>query len=387
MNLSALREALEPLTQFGQDEFSFKIPSGDQEVEVILRPLLPFEETECQTRSFQVIRQAQEGGEVDPDEGIDRATATSYLDMFRAEVISYALVKIGNQNFRGVKTVQTGRVLENGVAESIPLHAALRGIILDSWSRSMLSICFSKYGDLVAQIARKADRVVSSSLTEIDAEIERTKKRLETLLAEREKRAKGDPGATLDHVKTLIDYGDRLEQELEETVKVADEQRKLRDDIAEIRRKAEAGEPQEEAPQEPAEPKPQEPKPQEPKPQEPKPQEPKPQSRPAQPETPRQSLVPDHVPPPTSVPTQQERVERARQAVVPDYGGVNVAQATPEGTVPGRDGKPVEAYRLPSETISQRGRGPGGRGAKPPEEAPSDPRRGTENPHFKPRKG
>ena len=361
MDLGSLREALKPLTDFGQEEYKFKVPTEGGEVEVALRPLLPTEETECQTRAFKVLEVAQKEGRVDEKTEIDRATATSYLDAFRAEVISYALVQIGSTSFRGIKKIKTGKYLPNGVEESVPLNTALRGIILDSWSRAMLSICFSKYGDLVTRIAKRADRVVQSSLNEIEAEIERTKKRLETLLAEREKRAKGDPGATLDHVKTLIDFGEQLEEELQQAVDVANEEAQLARDIKDLRKQAEqedfASPEEEESPDEFL------------------------REEPPTPE--RRSLVPDEVPPPTSVPSQEERIREARKAVLDYSGGVDVSQAVPEGSLPGKDGKPIQAYRLPSETISQRGRGPGGRPSNIPV-TDVDPRKGTENPNFKP---
>lgn len=366
MNLSDLREALSPLAKFGQEEHSFDIPQENgSPLTVTLRPLLPYEETACQSRALQILKQAEDE-ELGEDTRIDRALANSYFDMFRAEVVSYAIVQVGSNNFRGVKTIQTGKTLPNGVPEQVPLNQALRDLILESWSRAMLTICFSKYGDLVSKIAKKADLVVASSLNEIEAEIERTKKRLETLLEEREKRGKGDPSATLDHVKTLVEFGEQMEKRLQGAVEEAEEEARFRKEMEELDRQE-----QEERAQDQREIQAQQEREQAP--------------AVAISPPPRKSLIPDEAPPPTSVPnmSQENRIRAAQQALE-EFGGVDVANAVPAGELTTPEGKPVQAYRLPSETITQRGRSP----FKPAKvaETGADPRRGTENPNFRPPK-
>lgn len=376
MNLSDLREALSPLAKFGQEEHSFDIPQENgSPLTVTLRPLLPHEETACQSRAVQILKQAEDE-ELGEDTRIDRALANSYFDMFRAEVVSYAIVQVGRNDFRGFKTIQTGKTLPNWVPEQVPLNQALRDLILESWSRAMLTICFSKYGDLVSKIAKKADLVVASSLNEIEAEIERTKKRLETLLEEREKRGKGDPSTTLDHVKTLVEFGDQMERRLKGAVEEAEEEARFRKEMEELdqqeqQEQEERGREQREGqglqvPQE---------------------REQVQEAPVAASPPPRKSLVPDEAPPPTSVPnmSQESRIRAAQQALE-EFGGVDVANAVPAGELTTPEGKPVQAYRLPSETITQRGRPSPHTAPTKVAETGADPRRGTENPNFRPPK-
>ena len=60
-------------------------------------------------------------------------------------------------------------------------------------------------------------------------------------------------------------------------------------------------------------------------------------------------------------------------------GLADLGQATPSGSVTTPSGEVVPAYRMPSQTLSDRGRD------KADPTADSDPLKGTRNPHFKPR--
>jgi len=390
MKLKSLRAALAPLTKFGQDEISFRLDSSEEEsVQVYLRPLVPREEIECQKRARDILIQARE--EEGEKEEVSRAAAVQYFDMFRIEVISYALVQVGDQNFRGEKLIETEETLPNGTPIKIPLNKALRDLISEDWSRSMISICWTKYGELMTQIAQKAEKVVEQTLTDMDAEILRLSERITKLKGEREDRAKGDPSITMDQIKSLTNLGNALESELDETLRQAQLQREFQEQIRKEDQRLE-----EENPFTPEE---------EPQEEEPEQEEEAPPPPPA-----RRPVTPPVVPPPTTKITPQRKREpepefvssfedpdspeallqqevesmrileaqrKAKEARSQDLGR-DLSRAEPIGQVPSNSGKMIDAYRLPSETISSRG------GNQTP--AKKDPPKGNQNPNFVPAK-
>ena len=384
MKLKSLRAALAPLTKFGQDEISFRLDSSEEDsVQVYLRPLVPREEIECQKRARDILIQAREE-EGEKDE-VSRAAAVQYFDMFRIEVISYALVQVGDQNFRGEKLIETEETLSNGTPIKVPLNKALRDLISEDWSRSMITICWTKYGELMTQIAQKAEKVVEQTLTDMDAEILRLSERLTKLKSEREERAKGDPSITMDQIKSLTNLGNALESELDDTLRQAQLEREYREKLNDEDESLEEEssltpeeEPEEEIPPPPA----------------------------------RRPVTPPFVPPPTtkvSPPPQKAREpepafvssfedpdspeallqqemesmrileaqRKAKEARSSDIGR-DLARAEPIGQVPSSSGKMIDAYRLPSETISSRG----GNQTQPKK----DPPKGNQNPNFVPAK-
>ena len=325
MNLKSLKAALRPLAKFAQDELTFMLPLEDGgEVGITLRPLLPKEEIECQRRAKAILDQAISEEGTEPEEGLSRATSLQYFDCFRIEVISHSLVSVGNSDFRGVTLIETEEVLPSGATVKVPLTKAIRDLISETWSRSMISICFSKYGDLVAKLAAKSDRVVAGSNKDLDAEVQRLEDRLKALKQEKENRAKGDPSVSLDQVKMIMVIGEALQKEIDvaldeaQFAKEAEQEGLLARDMS-----LDRGE--DETP--PVEPKR------------------------------RTSVIPPEVPPPT----QREQAPPVTPTLV--------------GTTTGKDGESVEVYRLPSETLSNRGT------QTPPEKAP---RTGNLNPNFRP---
>ena len=72
-----------------------------------------------------------------------------------------------------------------------------------------------------------------------------------------------------------------------------------------------------------------------------------------------------------------EAQRKAKEARSSDIGR-DLARAEPIGQVPSSSGKMIDAYRLPSETISSRG----GNQTQPKK----DPPKGNQNPNFVPAK-
>lgn len=407
MNLQELRGALKPLKLFGTEELIFDV----EDTTVAMRPLLPQEEVTAQQYAASLLE--EEAGEDADDKVLSRASALRYFDQFRTEVIAYALVQVGDLDLRGVTHIETGETLESGVAVRVAKHIALRELISAEWSRAMITVCFSRYGDLVTKIAEKADKIAQSSLSDLDAEIERVEKRLEDLKEERELRAAGDPSVTTKQIRSLISAGEALEREVDHTIDMAREERKAADAIrraameeleqedADALEDLESGIPSSEPPP-PAEP---------------------PVSEPPAPAEPRQSVIPPRADPPTKkvprpdmdtpegfvssfadpeedpraldaeaariVAARNHAAEKAREEIAADP----LSQAEHLGTVR-EGGKDIPTFKLPTsdlgdpvqketETISGRGRKEKGKKGKRIPVDP-DPRRGTINPNFKP---
>lgn len=356
MNLESLKLALAPLTKFGQEEFSFDVEGTN----VTVRPLLPREEIAAQQYAVAVLAETQEEEGLENTDALSRTAALRYFDQFRTEIIAYALVEIGGVSLR-INEIETGEVLEGGVKVKIPKHVALRKIISESWSRGMITITWSKYGDLMARIATKADKVTEESISEIDAEIERVKKRLEGLEEEKERRAKGDPGVTALQITALVDAGRLMEQEVNDAVSQVDADQRAAAEFRRIARE-EAAAPQDEPAAAP----------------------------------PRRPVVPRSSPPPGGPPPEfvssftdpdevddlaamELRAESARQARLAamrsdEEDGNPTAHSTPAGQV---DGK--QAFRLPPTTLSERGRTP----QAGPVKLDPPPGAGAKNPNFK----
>ena len=393
MNLKSLKAALAPLTKFGQDEINFEISDeSGNEITVFLRPLVPKEEIECQKKAREILLQVQEEEGVEDSDDVSRAAAIQYFDSFRVEVISYALVQVGDQSFREVKHIETEETLPNGTPVKVPLNKALRDLIASEWSRSMITICWSKYGELVTKIAQKAEKVAEQSLADLDAEITRVSDRLSRLKLERENRAKGDPSVTMDQIRTLTNLGKALEEEINETIEQTQFEKALRE-RTKLETEAEKALQESETLEEEI-------------PQEELPLAPPPPKTPPPPKEERKSVIPPQVPPPTSKPPpppveylssfeeadspdslrlQEEEAlrileaqRRAKLAGRGDIGG-GVSNAQPMGAIPTASGQMIEAYRLPSETLSSRGN------PEPPKAAKNQSS-GNTNPNFIPPK-
>ena len=393
ISLDLLREAMQPLIEVGKDEIEFDAYGTT----VALRPLLPKEEVLVQRASALVVEQnrrfeeslrEQTGGEDTAEtDSMTRASALDYFDRFRVEIISYALVQVGALDLRGVEFIATGETLPNGNIVKVAKPVAVRPLV-ENWSRAMISLVFAKYGELMNTLNKTADEVVEDAPADLDAEIERLEARLTESKLERAKRAGGDPSITAEQIENFVGLGSNMEEGAKRAAALPSAR-----DLSQQLREAE----QQEAAPAPSQPRP-------------------------RPSGPRQSVLPPTVPPPTPEPVpvkyslppeppapsafdeavsstssfggedldslaaEEERILMARQKSAQSRGTPSapakdmLSQAKPVGTVQGMD-----AYRLPTETISERGRKAapstqtGGGSVNP---APAD----TRNPKFSPPK-
>lgn len=365
LDLKTLKQALAPLSEVGRDESTFEVA----DMKVTVRPLLPLEEVAVQRYAASVLTDIQSREGLGDDDQMGRAAALDYFDRFRIEIIAYSIVQVDSLDLRNVKTIATGEVLDNGVAVQVKRTMAMREIV-EGWSRAMITVCFSRYGELIQKIADQADQVAKTSMPDLDAEITRVTERLARLKNERDLRAAGDPSVTSQQITSLLRAGEAIERQAEAAA----------DAVSMEAAGISLGEDAPAAPEQPA------------------------------PTPERKSVVPPVVPPPTSGPpvyrttpppkddaanedgvqssfgdgdnpdvraSEEARIMAARAAAVtarreepaPDDP---LRRAQPAGKVGG-----VEAYRLPSESLSPRGRDTTAEKTSP------DPS-GTENPHFKP---
>jgi hypothetical protein len=135
-----------------------------------------------------------------------------YFDRFRIEVISHAIIQIGDLDLRREKTIATGEVLEDGTPIRVTKAAALREMIRNEWARSSLTLAFEAYGDLTQRLQDEADNIVRKSIDDLDIEITRLEGRLVEVKAEREKRTAGDPTVFKDQVDSLLKANTAIEE-------------------------------------------------------------------------------------------------------------------------------------------------------------------------------
>ncbi len=294
---------------------------------------------------------------------MDRATALDYFDRFRIEVLSHAICQIGTHNLRGVDYVSTGEIV-NGTPVKIQRGVAIRSLIRKGWSRTMITVGFNQYGNLVEKLARLSDKLATQSMTDLDAELERLETRLGDLRTERKRRLEGDPSISKDQIADLVVAGNAQEK-------------RVRDITAENdRRRAEASPVTGSFGDAPPHPPPARPVQQAP---------PTPQAPPTQQRAPeaRVPLTERAIPTPEPAASEADRIAEARRQaraeqmrLLGEGSSDLLSGANPIGQVGG-----IDAYRLPSETITPRGR----------EESPKGETRtvvdpaaqGTLNPHFK----
>ena len=210
LDLGTLKQALAPLSEVGRDESTFEVGG----MTITIRPLLPLEEVEVQRYSAGVLSDIQSREGLGDEDQMGRAAALDYFDRFRIEIIAYSIVQVDSLDLRNVATIATGETLENGVPVQVKRTMAMREIV-EGWSRAMITVCFSRYGELIQKIADQADKVAQTSMPDLDAEIARVEERLGRLKQERELRAAGDPSVTSRQITNLIRAGEVMERQAE----------------------------------------------------------------------------------------------------------------------------------------------------------------------------
>ena len=185
ITLAALEKALAPLEELSRGEITFDVG----ETPVTMRLLTPEEETEVQKYASAGLSTE----EVEGDEEASGGSALEYLERLKMGVISYAIVAVGEGDFRDVEWVETGETLDNGQQVKVARHMAIRQLVL-RWGGSIRLGLYRKYTELVLSMEEKAEKAIKLEPADLDAEIERVEGVLQRLkLAKAE--AEGGPAS------------------------------------------------------------------------------------------------------------------------------------------------------------------------------------------------
>ena len=179
ITFDTLKKALAPIEALGQGELTFPVNGTP----VTLRVLSPEEEVEVQRYATEALLNGEETA----------ANTADYLERFKIAILSHAIIAIGDQDLRHVTSIETGEVLENGVAVKMPKAQALRQLIKGDgdtglgWTGMLRLSVYRKYGELLVSVERKAENAIEFDPTDLDAEVARLEKRLEILKEQQEK--------------------------------------------------------------------------------------------------------------------------------------------------------------------------------------------------------
>jgi hypothetical protein len=360
MDLSTLQSVLAPLATVGKDEREFSIEGQT----IVVRPLLPHEEVAVQRFAVASLDEIKEEQPTPEDQAMSRADALDYFDRFRIEVIAHSIVEINGTDLRNVEYIATGETTSSGVEVKVLRAEAMRKIIRENWSRTMVTGAFTQYGELIEALGQKADGIAVLAETDLEVEIERVTERLKELKKQRKDRAKGDSAITKEQVEHFVGMGERQEEATQQLI----DHHKKQDEAKEAAEKAKAARlaAAEEARTATAAP----PVIEEPAPQAPvKPSEPTPSFEAA-----RSSFEDGEDP--EVVMAEQMRILEARKAAQ-EKERQRLQQGSVPSKAPSVDG--IETYRMPTEELSPRGK-PAHSSGKVPELDPTS--RGELNPKF-----
>jgi hypothetical protein len=190
LDIKALEAAFARIGEIGRGEIDVDLDG----VRVCMRSLTPEEDVEVQ-------RHAR-------GENIDDLDNITLIERFKRATLGYAIVQVGTLNLRGVTSIPTGEVLQNGTPVRVPKHEAVRRIA-DGWSRHATTLLFQQYAELVKRVEDDANARVKYDGAKLDAEIERLESRLDDLRRMKIATVKVDTAPVLE---SLIDAEATLSQ-------------------------------------------------------------------------------------------------------------------------------------------------------------------------------
>lgn len=199
IDFEALSQAFAPITEVGRGETTLEV-GGNR---VTLRTLLPEEDAAVLRVSSQVLRAS-----ADAEDKVEKHVMATYLDTFRVEALSHAIVQINDLDLRGVEYVATGEKTESGKAVRVARHVAIRDLITKKqpWSTVMRTMAYDAYANLLEKNEQLAEKLVEWDPSDLRAEIERVEKRLADLNRTLDDRTKGDPNLMVDQVEAIRQY-------------------------------------------------------------------------------------------------------------------------------------------------------------------------------------
>ncbi len=201
IDFAALSEAFAPITKVGRGEATLEVGGH----KVTLRVLLPEEDAAVLRVSSQILRANADG-----EDKVEKHVMMTYFDTVRTEILCYAIVELDGLDLRNVDYVATGEKTTSGKLVRVTKNVAIRDLIRKKqpWSTVMLTLAYNVYTNLLEKTEQEGEDLVEWDPSDLQAEIERVQKRLETLEKTLEDRAKGDPNLLADQIRAIKQYDD-----------------------------------------------------------------------------------------------------------------------------------------------------------------------------------
>jgi hypothetical protein len=205
LTLQALEKALDTIGSVGKGEIAFDVAGTS----VVLRIIPPEEEALIHRQASQMIVADESGKQ-------DQYSALAYINEVKTGIVAHALIEIDGIDLRGSPFIETGEKLPNGKAVKISRAEAIRKIIRQKeWSSTLQAMMFRKYGELIEEVERQAEKAIVFNPSDRPAEIDRLRKRLEEL-EEQERQAKEEGEKTVGtefarKVRSIVAMEDREE--------------------------------------------------------------------------------------------------------------------------------------------------------------------------------
>ena len=212
VDISQLKQSLNKIKQIGYQEDTFDVDG----MQLTLRTLASYEEVEADQWAGEALEEAN--GEQDV------AAFNLWMDRLKIGCLSYSIVAIDDLNLREEEYVQDG-VDQNGKAILRPRHEAVRKLVA-SWSRTLLQVVFSKYGELLSQAESEIFKRIHVEPHDLDSEVQRLEARVKELrdLQDKKQRQVDQETHSVAQAQKLIEHGNlrhEVHQEVQHSSAVA----------------------------------------------------------------------------------------------------------------------------------------------------------------------
>lgn len=307
INLKRLQEAFSKIEEINNREISFEVNGTD----IVLRHVSDVEEVDVMSEVRASIKDVDES-----------AKEQTFVHAMKVGLLSRAIVEVGGLSLRE-SVVDTGETDKNGRPVLIEKKKAVADL-LNKFLKPYLSRIFAKYGELISSVEIESENKIKYDPVDIESEIARLEERLEEL--RNEKKAND---ISKEEYKNKV---------LKSAAALNEADQSLNSFMAKGVEGVKVGQEKQEELEHEQEPK------QEPE-QEPK-QEHNPELFVAE-EKKRRTMDETNIRPTVSIPPPQASVANyGREATRPEQSGV----------IRTSDGKEMEVFKMPTQTLSSRGR-------------------------------
>jgi len=181
-----LLDGLEQLKDVGLLEISFEV-SG---LKIVLRSL----------KAEDDILIARKMAELD-SEGLE------YVQTYKMWMVAYSIAQLNDMDLRGIKAIPLKPEKEGDKPKTKTKEEYLFEL-LSTWSRSVVSVCFKKYGELLVKTENSAEEGVEYEVFDVDAEIKRLQDKIESLKSQKE-----TPSSEASDIESNLFENEKLEAE------------------------------------------------------------------------------------------------------------------------------------------------------------------------------